>query len=129
MKQPQKKLAHKKFSFNDFNRSPECNYDIPKNECGTVGCMAGELPAIFPSIWKWDSYWIAMKRGIANNTVYNLATFFGINILEVRHLFYPNLQDKKIDPYWKNKQYLTPSATKREVVKNLERFLKIKGVL
>ena len=53
MAQPQKKLGHKIFNFSIYNDET--------NSCGTAGCMAGELPILFPHSWVFN-YWFGISR-------------------------------------------------------------------
>jgi len=125
MRQPQSKLAHKKFNFDVFNSLLGTTEDNP---CGTMGCMAGELPAIDPRNWCWVESDIRRKGGIAIIQT-DLKEYFGLDYFEVRHLFYPSYQSDLIDPYYECHARLDSDATKAQVVANLRRFLKIKGIL
>lgn len=120
MKQPQKNLAHKKFDFSVWNACAN-----ERNECGTNGCMAGELPAIFPKYWQWEKGGLSYK-GNHNLEIKGIAEFFGISMNEACHLFIPMAQLLTIDP--KSKP-LDADAKKSQVVANLKRFLIIKGIL
>lgn len=121
MNQPQKNLAHKKFDFNIFNDGFK-----EKNECGTSGCMAGELPAVFPRSWGWSRFNVYLKNNSSGITVQDLAIYFGLTGAEMRHLFIPGGQSDFIDP---NCETLPPEAKRAEVVANLKRFLKLKQIL
>lgn len=124
MRQPQKKLAHKKFSFSYFNCTfPNGNVD--KNGCGTCGCMAGELPAIFPKYWKWRPGGLVYTES-DEKELPALKEFFGLTVSEAAHLFLPGYQSTYID---KKTQMMGKYSTKRQVVANLRRFLKIKGII
>lgn len=126
MVQPQEKLAHKVFDFEHFNIELD-NFDLEENICGTVGCMAGELPYIFPCDWKWvgNNILFINSESFYSSTG-NIKTFFGLNTSEVYHLFHPVSQSKYIDP---NATILYSDATKEEVVNNLRSFMMIKGIL
>lgn len=114
MRQPQRNLAHKKFNFGKWNGGVE-----GKNVCGTNGCMGGELPAIFKS-WHWDGSNIKHSKDI------KISEFFGLTPGECQHLFIPFGQSIEIDP---KSHVLGSFATKKEVVSNLKRFLKLKHIL
>lgn len=128
MKQHQGKLYHKKFDFGTYFNT--CSY-------GTCGCMAGELPTIFPKYWRWISqstiqYLYPIMTQYSPNFHYvfpNIKSFFGITDSEAHHLFSPGKQLAYIDKYYRNHDVLSTRATKRQVVANLHRFLKIKGVI
>lgn len=125
MRQPQKKLAHKKFDFDVFNTGLH-----EKNSCGTNGCMAGELPAVFPKHWIWVCNGV-YRKNIKNNSSFfeEASEYFGIKVMEVFHLFYPDRQNVLIDLFFYTHSKLHREATKKQVVDNLERFLKIKNIL
>ena len=109
MRQPQEKLGHQTFDFTQFNDE--------RNVCGTSGCMAGELPIIFPDNWYFDSLKeVRIIDSLDFHVKTDLVEFFNIPIDEVYHLFYPESQDSKIDPYYLNHSELKMSATKEEVV-------------
>ncbi len=92
MIQPQRKLGHKKFDFNHFNDG----LDI----CGTMGCMAGELPILYPDEWLFDGIFVRLTHGEMMRVADDLTEFFNIPIDEVYHLFYPWSQNSKIYPYF-----------------------------
>lgn len=130
MRQPQKKLGNDKFDFSVYK-----DYI----SCGTCGCMAGELPYIFPRMWEFDTInyidiliSVRLRQGqhgdrfSSKSEIAQLSEFFGISYDEASHLFQPNGQSLGIDP---RSKLLERSATKRQVVANLRRFLKIKGIL
>lgn len=134
MNQPQKNLAHKKFDFSQFNAIGDSGYCFSHNGCRTNGCMAGELPAIFPRSWEWVGSQINLKSSMYCSTKSQLGEFFGIEYWEAAHLFYPGdqinhktaVEGEFYDP---KGSILYTNASKREVVANLRRFLKIKNIL
>jgi hypothetical protein len=117
MEQPQRKLAHKKFGFYSFN-----SLFKEADKCGTIGCMAGELPALFPEDWSWNFNFIELKGSCYLSTIEQLAFFFGLTKLETQHLFYPGRQFAE-EPQLKN------YSTKAQVVKNFKKFLIEKNIL
>ena len=122
MTQPQSKLGHEMFFFGCFNNKV--------NACGTMGCMAGELPVIFPNDWYFDEYKdVRLIHGLNFGVKIDLKEFFNITKHEAEHLFYPGMQDSKIDPYFFDHRDLPPISAKEAVVENLRRFLVIKGIL
>lgn len=124
IQQPQKKLAHKRFDFGTFN-----TVSASTNKCGTNGCMMGELPMLFPNKWEWHDDKVLLIKGSSYSVNMDLSSFFGLTDEEVEHITYPGMQHIEIDPYYEKHDELSTSATKRQVVANLRRFLKIKGIL
>jgi len=128
MRQPQSKLAHKEFNFACINKTP--NVVDHSNTCGTMGCMMGEFPAIFPETWRWMGDNITLVKDDGGwGCDSHIGHLFGLKISEVDHLFYPQSQLSSIDPYYNDHPELDDAATRQQVVANLRRFLKIKGVL
>lgn len=124
MNQSQKKLAHKEFYFGAWNL--DYPGGIRDNVCGTNGCMAGELPALFPRSFKWRWNGIVLVSQNLHD-IAALKFFFGLSSAEVWHLFLPGGQSKAIDPGLR--KYLRNNSTKKQVVNNLARFLKINEIL
>jgi len=56
--------------------------------CHTTACAIGWCPAVFPSLWKWDSSEGFQLRGdSATNEFYLARVFFGVTSHEVSALF------------------------------------------
>lgn len=120
MEQPQEKLGHKEFDFEIYDNG----YG---GECGTAGCMAGELPFIWPDKWRLCTSPLKNHPILKGGSVYILSTewhlmqWFGLDAGMVKHLFYPHFQDT--DKYG-GKKMLNSSSKKEEVVENLREFIK-----
>jgi hypothetical protein len=105
-----------KFWFGYYNSSTE-------NDCGTTGCLLGELPLIFPEKWRFDNRgdpnFIDTLRG--DNFLVSLQAmeFFGLSENQCYHLFYPNRQ--LIETY--GGELLVESSTREEVIANLKIFI------
>jgi len=115
------KLGHKNFNFNVYNKSfgPD-TYD--KKGCGTNGCSIGEFPFIFPRSFKFSLivHNILLIKKSSGNIGPDVRKFLNIDIEMYKHLFIPVRQDTK---RFKGK-VLWYSATKEEVAKNIELFIK-----
>ena len=98
-----------------------------QNSCGTVGCMVGLMPLVFPS--KFGYVGIGDYFDVRPNVVYRLseyfiegmfAEFFGVTTNEAHSIVMPNayypIGDEWLDP--------TPVVSKREV---LERMASVAG--
>lgn len=100
------KLGHKRFDFNVYN-------NVSEPRCGTAGCAIGECPILFPSYWKWDySGDPALRRG--DSKAYS--AFFEITQEEYKLLFIPSEE-----PFG-----LPPTATRKQVAKNIRDFVAAK---
>lgn len=119
----------------------EFDFRTYEDTCGTVGCLAGELPYLFPNYWGFSSFFLAAGKFIflkerpkswkenkfsTKQPIEELAYFFSLSLIEVKHLFIPYSQSSNIDPYYKERYCLVGESTKKEVLENLERFIKIK---
>jgi hypothetical protein len=96
--------------------------------CGTIGCMGGELPGLWPDDWKW-SYegpprtistaegWCAprLKCARMGQSTFreDAAEFFGISFEEVGQLFYPGPLGSGLDEH----------ATREAVTEKLREFI------
>lgn len=111
--------GHKNFDFSCFNNTyGRC----ASNKCGTNGCMAGELPIIWPKYWEFNFFGeVNLRNKTPGLTTNDLMKFFDLEHHEVQHLFYPNMQYSNY-----TKKQLTVDSTLKEVVNNLEKFIKIK---
>lgn len=123
MCQPQRKLAHKKFDFGHYNIN--LNLTVEAGRCGTCGCMAGELPVLYPKYWSWYGFGLWYSPSKSENEVQSLAEFFGLNYDEVGHIFIPGLQSKSVDP---GAKLLSEYSSKSKVLNNFKNFLQIKGI-
>lgn len=113
------KLGHKKFSFAVYN----VGATQPKS-CGTMGCAIGELPILFPKLWTWDSYNdpSLRKKEYPMDTRDEVQEFFGLDLDEIQHLFYPYQQN----PQHYGGKILGDDATRKQVAKGIREFIKIK---
>ncbi len=94
---PEKRL-HPEFDFQFFNWSREGLTTVMLSDgrkvpnCGTLGCLAGELPAVDPA-WHFDStgdlYWGSEPpHGVSSQ----LCAYFGLHPYEVDGVFVPGRQ-------------------------------------
>lgn len=98
--------------------------------CGTSGCMAGELPAIYPGYWSWHTYIYnkANPKLVLKCPDYRpsksitelLSVFFNIPQSAAEHLFVPNCQMPDIY----GGSDLSLEASKEQVTENLRQFIK-----
>jgi hypothetical protein len=79
------KRGHKSFRFSLLTNSTG-------NTCGTAGCAMGELPVLFPRIWKFTDSVIRLKKNTTAFYSTDVQAFFGLDNSEENHLFYPGLQ-------------------------------------
>ena len=71
----QEESIHEKFDFNCFNMGSSKNPKIPN--CGTVGCLAGELPR-FDSNWYFcESGAFLNKKNISLDKYFDLSSDYG----------------------------------------------------
>jgi hypothetical protein len=90
------------------------DFGVFRSECGTAGCMAGELPAIWPEEWKFVEGIIGfvpeLKHPLSSNwTGDHIGEFFGIEFETARRIFYPSAFNE-----------LHGDSTREEVVANLQ---------
>ena len=116
------KLGHKKWDFSVLNNGGE-TYD--KKGCGTAGCALGECPFVFPRHWKFHkqhtNWFVPVTRETPEMDAFSCAqSFFGIDDREARHLFDPTCQN----PEEYGGKYLSSSATRKQVARNILAFLK-----
>ncbi len=137
--------GHKQFNFGCFNAY---DLDVPNilsndpifETCGTMGCMAGELPILFPNDWEFKAC-LGMTRPILSekngdaktyytgginyikssfiSIAHQLSEFFDITIDEVGHIFYPckELEDKNCS------NNLSRDSSLEDVLKNFKEYL------
>lgn len=93
------------------------NYGTYDSECGTVGCIIGECPILWPSDWEFDPWHnpeIRHPEFIINNhgspVINDIMEWFEITEDEANHLFYPS-------------NNLPETATLKEVCTNLQSFI------
>jgi hypothetical protein len=119
------KLSVDRFDFSQFR---------VRAECGTSGCMAGELPAVFPEEWEHKTrvHWcdpdidymvVRLKKAepvYAGDFPVDAMDFFGLGYAEVLQLFYP--------ASWVRlpSGRLPETATREEVTANLKAFIEEK---
>lgn len=125
-----KDCLHKVFYFGSFNRifdetKGACKKIKGVSNCGTAGCLAGELPGLDKN-WYFDTAGdLQLKSFECACDFDRLIHYFDLSRREIHHIFFPNNQSFKIDPECKVLDY---DATFEEVQNNLRRFLKIKGI-
>jgi hypothetical protein len=123
-------LAHVEFNFADYNgiyshAGVAVNRvgEAPIPGCGTVGCAIGECPAVFKQ-WTFRGNNICSAEPVLKDAkafespLISGARFFGLKLVEARHLFYPHAQ---LGIYGGTP--LARKATKEEVAKNIRAFL------
>lgn len=121
------KLGHKVFDYGRFNAVLVGGSFISPtaHKCGTHGCAAGECPIIWPHEWHFDEAGSPKLSGLPSAvpsfTNQSLSQFFGLDILMVKHLFYPNQQD----PGEFGGHVLGSFATKNEVAANIRAFIQL----
>jgi hypothetical protein len=94
--------------------------------CGTMGCMAGELPTLFPEKWRFQEILFSspLLQYLHNEewTDYirrSLSDFFSLSSEQTYRLFYPSY-----DSWDENKGcVLGEDATREEVTENLRQFI------
>lgn len=116
------KRHHAQFAFHAFNIPLADEADEP--DCGTAGCMAGELPTLFPDHWKWvgeGTHSEPKLRGLKCTALVpeQLGAFFGLSLEAVHHLFYPRRQNTKLFGGGKLQSFSPLEA----VTANLETFI------
>lgn len=126
------KLGHKKFDFALINGDPLTSSswweppNLDQNGCGTNGCALGELPFVFPRHFKFSDQGDLLRKtrdsGL-QSAVYDLAAdFFGFTEEDTdcfHALFIPDC----FIP-WSPGKTLTEKATRKQVARNIRRFLK-----
>lgn len=104
-------LSVDKFDFGTFRDS---------NSCGTAGCMGGELPGLFPRLWRWDEDTPLLKDAAENSSFNESARrFFGLTKEQVDYLFYPRGDFRS-----GGNSRLPGTASRRQVTANLRRFIR-----
>lgn len=105
----EKTPAFKRFDFSQF-----------RNECGTAGCLAGNLPACEPEDWEGTLVGLPMLRiRDSSYTDRCLERWFKCNKAEALHLFYP--QGQRTDIY--GGVNLTGGSRLKTVVRNARIFI------
>lgn len=102
------KLGHK-FDFSTF-----------KSKCGTLGCLLGGCPTVFPKEWVYDFSNQWPTYGFNCLPITSAMNFFGLSKGEVDHLFFPGRQN----PKWGKYLYLNVSL--RSVVANARKLIELK---
>jgi hypothetical protein len=106
----QSELGHKTFDFSCF-----------ENYCGTAGCLAGELPFLYPDRWVFNESKEPTLIG-RSYTDASLEIWFDLQIDEINHLFYPTCQKTKLF----GGKRLGFESEKLQVLSNLRSFIKRK---
>lgn len=109
-------------SGNRFHETFDFSYFYTELSCGTAGCMAGELPTIWPDHWNFDHNGfstIHLKEYVIGGTPSQLSAWFSITTKMVDHLFYQDSQS--IELY--GGEVLTAQSTLEQVTNNLKLFI------
>ena len=119
------KLGHKKFDFSVYHQpnAPSLGPRKPtrREYCGTAGCAIGECPIAFPDDWYFNGRGDPVLR--YHSTEYicdDTSRFFGLNELQRRHLFVPNLQVPQVF----GGKILRDRASRKDVAKNIRAFVR-----
>jgi hypothetical protein len=121
------KLGHEFFNFAVLNDCVYDNDNAPIRGCGTVGCAMGECPVLFRKHWKFSEneafgmFSPRLRKGSKHSVNGDTATFFGISIAAVCHLFHPNEQATGFF----GGENLQEDATKKQVASNIRAFVKL----
>lgn len=107
-----KDCGHTKFDFSAYRK---------EIKCGTMGCLAGELPFIDPGNWQFDYKYndVALINSPTGDTIDDLCAYFDLSESEAEHLFLPNSQDTA---RYGGKN-LPEKASRKKVQSNLKEFL------
>ena len=116
----QEESKHSAFNFCTFKK---------ELECGTAGCLAGNLPFIVPEEWEFyfdntidnDGYYIKLVKNSTSDETKDLVKYFDLSRDEIDHLFFPYCQE----PYKYGGHNLNSEATLEEVQNNIREFLRI----
>lgn len=109
-------LLHEKFDFFHINAGKKETQKGVKN-CGSLGCALGELPALWPKVFQFDTDgWL-----VGDYPSY----FFDLVGRETGHLFSPDQQH----PRYFGGKVLGGNATAKEVAANIRAFVNIKSKL
>jgi len=121
MKSKPKDRGHKIFFFGKFNCDNK--FDGVPNKCGTIGCILGEAPIVWPNKWRFTA---GAKPALIHededdfesNSIINACQFFSLSEAEAKHLFLPGYQmfDKT----------LLNHSPLRDVMKNFRLFIERK---
>lgn len=81
-------------SEHSFSASHMFDYRTMRREtpCGTAGCALGQLPKLWPDVWKWvgDTPRLIISPDDCYSTCTDAAYWFGIQSEDVVMLFYPD---------------------------------------
>jgi len=111
------KLGHQRFDFSQLNSKAE------PYSCGTAGCALGECPIVFPKLWRFNGVADpALKHEGSGDSFWDAEIFFGLTDEESSHLFNPESQH----PLRFGGEHLHGDATRRQVARNIEAFIKVK---
>lgn len=121
---------HKKFDFAVYNNEDDIKATSSIPFCGTIGCLAGELPGLTKD-WYFNTKG-KLKCKFFNNDLSvteNLSTYFNINEIIIISLFCPSpptdFDDlSNVSEFLKGAKTLYSDATLEEVQANLKIFLK-----
>lgn len=93
-----------------------------KFNCGTAGCLIGEIPVI----WK-ELKFSTVNRGITYkglNSFDSVVEFFEINLEEARQLFnYKDVYVPEIPAIYYKSKSLKESSTRPQIAANLKKFI------
>lgn len=122
------KLGHAKFDFSAINETRD--HAIPPcGKCGYAGCALGELPIVFPRLWKFGAYGHTVLRSPRTMRAQNSGDsfshseeFFGLTCGESLGLF------SGCNPRPWAKTDLRPDATRKQVARGIRMFLRWKKI-
>lgn len=120
---------HKSFDFSKYN--DQCTikkkHKIPN--CGTAGCLAGELPGLTKDWYFNEAGRLKCKSFEGYLECEAISLYFGIPYEAARYLFHamknmiPFIRPETINPLLKGIELLDDGATLQEVQANLKIFL------
>lgn len=123
-----KECIHKHFNFNTFN-SDNRIIDSRIPNCGTAGCLAGELPGLTEDWYFTSDGRLRCKLFDKHYTFESLWKYFGIDSDIIKHLFHPTkleyqyMDPATLHPLLNGITFLDTDATLEEVQANLKIFL------
>lgn len=122
--------GHKEFNLQYFNyrETAVLGCIIDKTAaCGTVGCLAGECPVLWPEAWEWPEEYngVRLKDELSwgNIEENSLRRWFGLTWDETKSIFWPGKSACLFDDGWQSTELKNSGATLQEVADNLESFI------
>lgn len=105
-------LRHKIFDFSQVN-------DTYDSQCGTLGCAMGELPVVYPKIWKYKSGMVYLIQDSSGFMGKDIRVWFDLSQEEKLHIFYPKQQR----PEKYGGEHLNENATRYQIAENIRAFI------